>query len=163
MPIGFHPGARPQNTYILPPAEAPSSSSAGSGKAASFVHFPWAKAPLAHNRPASASNTVRMKVMVSSWLDTVLQARSVFRLHGPVNDVHRPLARKHAAHFARSSGLEPRHRLLAVPGDVRIENHVVAAAQGMRIGKRLGVHRVERGARDLLRVEGAYQRIGIDD
>src|SRR3989441_2376415 len=31
------------------------------------------------------------------------------------------------------------------------------------IGERLRIHRVERGARDSLRVQGAHQRVGIDD
>src|SRR5215467_2762790 len=44
MPIGFQTGARPANTYIFPPAAAPEISSAGSGKGASLVQLPWAKA-----------------------------------------------------------------------------------------------------------------------
>src|SRR5206468_11482432 len=56
MPIGFHPGASPQNTYILPPAEAPSSSSAGSGNAASFVHFPWARTGPTRNTQLSSAS-----------------------------------------------------------------------------------------------------------
>src|SRR6266576_1673865 len=39
MPIGFQTGARPANTYILPPAAAPKISSAGSGNGASLTHF----------------------------------------------------------------------------------------------------------------------------
>src|ERR1700687_184307 len=44
MPTGFHTGARPANTYILPPAAAPEISSAGSGNGASFTQLPWAQA-----------------------------------------------------------------------------------------------------------------------
>src|SRR5580700_11622578 len=44
MPTGFHTGASPANTYILPAADAPEISSAGSGNGASFTHVPWARA-----------------------------------------------------------------------------------------------------------------------
>src|SRR5882724_839449 len=98
MPIGFQPGARPQKTYILPPAEAPSSSSAGSGNGASLVHLPCAKAgPTKNGKTISA--TTRTKDMVFSSLEP----RPVLPFYRAVDDVHRPLPRKDAPHFAGRS------------------------------------------------------------
>src|SRR5882672_9912488 len=152
MPIGFQPGARPQKTYILPPADAPRSSSAGSGNAASLVHLPcaWA-APAKSGVTIKATATVRTNDMFSS----LLESRPVLSLHRAVDDIHRPLPRKHPAHFARRSRLQPRHRLLAVPGGVRRENDVLASPERMRVGERLGIDGVERAAGDLLGVERA--------
>ena len=54
-------------------------------------------------------------------------------------------------------------RLFAVPGDVRRDDDVLPPAQRVRIGKRLGVDRVERTPGDLPGVECPNQRIGVDD
>src|SRR5215831_8519269 len=158
-PLGFHCGVAnsPQNTYIFPPAEAPSSSSDGSGNGASLVHFPWASAGPATRNAISATTAMRSFDMISSFLEP----GSVVSLHRAVHDVDRPFPRKNAADFAGRARLQTGHRLLAVPGGVRHDDDVVAAAQGVRVGQRLGVGRIERAPGDPLRVQGAHQRLGI--
>src|SRR5712691_636104 len=56
-------------------------------------------------------------------------------LHGGVHDVDRPLAGEDAADFVGGAGLEADHRLLAVPGGVGGDDHVLAAAQWVRVGQ----------------------------
>src|SRR5262245_11097605 len=65
--LGFQPGASPANTYILPPAEAPSSSSDGSGNGASLVHLPWASAGPAIRQALNATTALRRLDMTSSY------------------------------------------------------------------------------------------------
>src|SRR5215472_4357332 len=158
-PLATHPGARPQNTYIFPPAEAPSSSSDGSGKGASLVHFPCARAGPATRNAISATTAMRSFDMISSFSES----GSIFPLHCPVHDVDGPLAGENPADLAGRAGLQPRHRLLAVPSGVRHDDDIVAAAQRVRVGQRLGVGGVERAPGNLLRVQGAHQRLGVDN
>src|ERR1700682_105489 len=82
-----------------------------------------------------------------------LEPRSILAFHRAVHHVHRPLAGQHTADFARRSCLKADQGLLAVPGDVRRDDDVVASTQRMRIGQWLRIRRVERGARNLLRRE----------
>ena len=69
----------------------------------------------------------------------LLKTRPVISLHVPVNDIHGPFARENAADLVRRSLLETGHGFNAVPGGVWIDDDVIAAAQGMGVGKRLGI------------------------
>src|ERR1700682_358100 len=91
------------------------------------------------------------------------EARSILAFRRAVDRVHRPLAGHHTADFARRSCLKADQGLLAVPGDVRRDDDVVASTQRMRIGQWLRVRRVERAAGNLLRVERANERVGVNN
>src|ERR1700693_2545366 len=108
----------------------------------------------------ATANTVCSSDFISADPST-LEPRAVFSPHVAIDDVHRPFARQHAAHFVGRPGLQADHRLLAVPGDVRRDDDVVTAAQRMRIGKGLGIGGVERAAGDTLRVQRAPPRVGV--
>src|SRR3954470_8695989 len=98
-----------------------------------------------------------------SMMSLLLQPGAVSFLDGCIDDVHGPGAREHPAHFRRRPRLQSAHRLLAVPGDVRLEDHVLPPAERMGVGERLRIDRVEGAARDPSLVERADQRGRRDD
>src|ERR1700687_447493 len=92
-----------------------------------------------------------------------LESRSIPSFHRAIDYVHRLFARQHTADFAPRSRLKADQGLLAVPGDVRRDDDIVASTQWMRIGQWLRVRRVEGAAGNLLRVERANERVGVNN